>query len=113
MPDAKNLVLGIDVGGTKVLAGVVDARWTILGRGKVKSPFRGGPAEMTDALVAAADAALAEAGFDNIRVTVKAESREFIRDWMPGSGIEEYVASATIEATKPADARCCGPGCCG
>lgn len=62
MADAKNLVLGIDVGGTKVLAGVVDERWKVLGRGKVKSPFRGGPAEMTDALSAAADAALAEAG---------------------------------------------------
>jgi len=62
MADGRDLVLGIDVGGTKVLAGVVDAAGRIRGRGKVKSPFRGGPAEMTDALVAAADAALAEAG---------------------------------------------------
>lgn len=53
---------------------------------------------------------LEEAGFDHIRVTVKEESREFIRDWMPGSHIEEYVASATIEATKPggsSHAPCC------
>ena len=62
MADATGLAIGIDVGGTKILAGVVDERWKILGRGKVKSPFRGGPPEMTDALVAAADAALAEAG---------------------------------------------------
>ncbi len=62
MADGKDLVLGIDVGGTKILAGVVDEKWQIRGRGKVKSPFRGGPAEMTEALVAAADAALAEAG---------------------------------------------------
>lgn len=62
MADGKGLVLGIDVGGTKVLAGVVDPGWRVLGRGKVKSPFREGPAEMTGALVAAADAALAEAG---------------------------------------------------
>ncbi len=62
MAEGKKLVLGIDVGGTKVLAGVVDEGWRVLGRGKVKSPFRGGPAEMTEALVAAADAALAEAG---------------------------------------------------
>src|SRR5512135_2483040 len=41
MADAKNLVLGIDVGGTKVLAGVIDEKWKVLGRGKVKSPFRG------------------------------------------------------------------------
>lgn len=62
MADGKDLVLGIDVGGTKTLAGVVDAEGRIRGRGKVKSPFRSGPAEMTEALVAAADAALAEAG---------------------------------------------------
>ncbi len=62
MADGKKLVLGIDVGGTKILAGVVDESWQVRGRGKVKSPFRGGPAEMTEALVAAADAALAEAG---------------------------------------------------
>lgn len=44
---------------------------------------------------------LAEAGFDEVRVTVKPESREFIREWMPGSGAENYVASANIEAVKP------------
>lgn len=49
---------------------------------------------------------LAEAGFENIRVTVQKDSREFIRDWMPGSGIEDQVASATIEAIKPGGA--CG-----
>jgi glucokinase len=62
MADARQRTLGIDVGGTKILAGVVDGEGRILGRGKVRSPFRGGPAEMTGALVAAADAALAQAG---------------------------------------------------
>ena len=62
MADSRQLVLGIDVGGTKVLAGAVDEGGRVLGRGKVKSPFRGGPEEMTAALVAASDAALAEAG---------------------------------------------------
>lgn len=47
-------------------------------------------------------ALLRVAGFENIRIDVKPESREFIRDWMPGSGVEDYVASATIEAVKPA-----------
>ena len=41
------------------------------------------------------------AGFESIRVDVQEASREFIRDWMPGSGVENYVASATIEAVKP------------
>lgn len=47
-------------------------------------------------------ALLRVAGFESIRIDVKEESRAFIRDWMPGSGVEEYVVSATIEAVKPA-----------
>lgn len=43
---------------------------------------------------------LRSAGFANIRVTVNEKSREFIRDWLPDSGIEDYVASASIEAVK-------------
>ena len=56
-------------------------------------------------------ALLVEAGFEKIAITVRSESREFIRDWLPGSGVEDYVASATIEAIKPGGA-CCGPSCC-
>jgi len=56
---------------------------------------------------------LTEAGFAEIAVRPRPESRAFIKDWMPGSGVEEYIASATIEAIKPAAARaCCGPECC-
>ena len=51
-------------------------------------------------------------GFENIRVNVNEESRAFIRDWMPGSGVEDYVASATIEAVKAGAKSCCGPSCC-
>lgn len=58
-------------------------------------------------------AMLALAGFESVVVTTRPESREFIRDWLPGSGAEDYVTSATIEATKPAPLRgCCGPSCC-
>jgi SAM-dependent methyltransferase len=55
---------------------------------------------------------LADAGFDDIRVDIKAESGEFIREWIPGSRVEDYVASATIEAVKPGAAACCGASCC-
>jgi len=44
---------------------------------------------------------LADAGFTDVAVRVKPESRAFIADWMPGRGIQDYVASATIEAKKP------------
>ncbi len=40
-------------------------------------------------------------GFENIRIEPVSESREFIRDWIPGSRVEDYIASATIEAVKP------------
>lgn len=47
------------------------------------------------------EAMLREAGFHNIRIQPKDESREFIREWAPGRSIEEYIVSAIIEAVKP------------
>lgn len=44
---------------------------------------------------------LAEAGFTDISVEPKPESRELIREWAPGLGVEDYVASAVIQARKP------------
>lgn len=56
---------------------------------------------------------LAEAGFEAIRVEPRAESRAFIADWLPGSGVEQHIVSATIEARRPQAAKsCCGPSCC-
>jgi SAM-dependent methyltransferase len=45
---------------------------------------------------------LAEAGFVDVRVIPKAESRELISTWAPGSGIEDFVVSAIVEGRKPA-----------
>jgi arsenite methyltransferase len=45
-------------------------------------------------------AMLGNAGFTRVDVTLKPESRDFIKDWAPGSGAEEYVCSATITAYK-------------
>lgn len=44
---------------------------------------------------------LGEAGFQNVRVSPKPESREMIEQWAPDSNIPDYVLSATIEAAKP------------
>jgi len=43
---------------------------------------------------------LQQAGFEDIRIRPKDESREFIRNWVPGRKIEDYVVSATIETIK-------------
>ncbi|MCX5889806.1 MAG: arsenite methyltransferase [Deltaproteobacteria bacterium] len=48
------------------------------------------------------EALLCEAGFDQIRIQPKDESRRLIQDWAPGRKIEDYIASASIEAVKPA-----------
>lgn len=47
------------------------------------------------------EALLRAAGFTDIRIAPKDESRAFIREWAPGLGVEDYVVSATIEAVKP------------
>ena len=44
---------------------------------------------------------LAAAGFKDITIDLKDYSRQLIRGWFPGSGAEDYVASAAIEAVKP------------
>jgi SAM-dependent methyltransferase len=47
------------------------------------------------------DAWLRDAGFTDVSITVKPESRDLIATWAPGRGIENYVASAIVEARKP------------
>jgi glucokinase len=63
-----SLALGIDLGGTKILAGVVDEAGKIVGRGKLKTPFADGVEAIGEALVAAADLALKEAGVSRDRI---------------------------------------------
>jgi SAM-dependent methyltransferase len=44
---------------------------------------------------------LRAAGFVDVSIHVKPESREYVATWAAGRGIEDYVCSATIEARKP------------
>lgn len=45
---------------------------------------------------------LKSAGFADVRITPKSNSKDFIREWVPGGNVEDYVVSANIEARKPA-----------
>jgi SAM-dependent methyltransferase len=47
------------------------------------------------------DGMLTDAGFDGVRIQPKDESRTFIREWVPGTNIADYLISATIDARKP------------
>jgi arsenite methyltransferase len=90
----------------------------VVATAEVPERFRGTESALTGCIGGAArvedlERMLAEAGFTDVVVQPRPESRAFIKDWMPGTGIEEYVASATVQAIKPASARsCCGPECC-
>jgi arsenite methyltransferase len=46
---------------------------------------------------------LAEVGFTDVAVTLQSESRELIKTWAPGRGIENYVVSAIVEGRKPSN----------
>src|SRR6516162_9489450 len=43
---------------------------------------------------------LQTAGFKEIKIAPKNASRSFIREWLPGKRIEDYLVSATIEGVK-------------
>ncbi|ATO51555.1 arsenite methyltransferase [Brevibacillus laterosporus] len=47
------------------------------------------------------EAYLADAGFIKIQINPKDESKEFLKNWVPGKNIEDYIVSAVIKAIKP------------
>lgn len=62
---------------------------------------------LTSCVSGAADAHLVEqllreAGFEEVLVAAKEDSKTFMADWAPGAPITDYVVSATIEGRKPA-----------
>jgi ubiquinone/menaquinone biosynthesis C-methylase UbiE len=78
----------------------------VLNTAPLSEKLRADPALLCGCIGGAVPAAqveawLAEAGFVKVRVADKPESRELIRGWAPGMGVENYVVSATIEARKP------------
>jgi len=55
-----------------------------------------GASEITDL-----ERMLQASGFKDIQIAPKDSSHSFIREWLPGKRIEDYLISATIEAAKP------------
>jgi len=51
-------------------------------------------------LIAELESMMKSAGFDQVRITPKDESRAFIRDWAPGRKIEEFVVSAILRRSS-------------
>lgn len=54
------------------------------------------------AAVADLERMIEEAGFERVSVSVQTQSRDLVEDWSPGTGAAQVVASALIEAVKPA-----------
>ncbi len=68
--------------------------------------LRADPTLLCGCIAGAAPAAqieiwLSEAGFVDVKIAAKPESRALIQGWAPGLGVENHVVSATIEARKP------------
>jgi len=55
---------GIDLGGTKIQAVVVDAEQVVLGQARRPTPVKGGPADIADAIAEALREACADAGLE-------------------------------------------------
>ena len=51
--------------------------------------------------VAELERILPELGFTDVSIRLKEESRDWIKSWFPGSGVEESFVSADIQARKP------------
>ncbi|MGH7115736.1 MAG: methyltransferase domain-containing protein, partial [Stellaceae bacterium] len=78
----------------------------IIGTAPLPAELAADPALICGCIAGAASAGQIEewlqaAGFADIRVTAKPESRKLIESWAPGKSVENYVVSATIEARKP------------
>jgi arsenite methyltransferase len=69
---------------------------------EIKSDWAAYTGCMAGALqIAELEQMLQKAGFKEIKIAPKDASRSFIREWLPGKRIEDYLVSATIEALKP------------
>ncbi|MGD9904938.1 MAG: arsenite methyltransferase [Vicinamibacterales bacterium] len=90
----------------------------VVATGDLPAALASDPAAYTGCIAGAAtisdlERMLAAAGFEQVRISVRTDSRDLIGQWLPGSGAERVVASALIEAVKPAGAIGAPTACCG
>lgn len=52
------------------------------------------------AVVSDTERMLREAGFTDVRIDLRGDSRSLVEGWAPGQRAEDYVASAQIQAVK-------------
>lgn len=52
-------------------------------------------------LIADLEIYISNAGFKDVKITPKDDSKDFIKDWAPDTNVTDYVLSAHIEAIKP------------
>ena len=80
--------LGIDLGGTNIATGVVDANYKILGRGKVKTNSSAGPEAIADNIATAVEEAIKNAGIEKSQIVA-------VGIGSPGSVVPETGVVAT------------------
>ena len=67
--DAGSLRGGVDLGGTKIQALIVDAESKVLGRARAATPHEGGPPAVIDAIAATVGEALADANVESTQLS--------------------------------------------
>jgi glucokinase len=105
-------VVGVDLGGTKILVGVVGPDHAILGRSKRSTPAEAGGPAILASIVAAIDQALVEAGLgrgdiagvgigspgpiDEDRGVIRFSSNLNVKDWALGTDLAEEIGRPTL-----------------
>jgi len=88
------LVVGIDLGGTKILAGVVNAENVILGRGKRPTPAKEGQEAIFRTMLGCVDDAMAMAGVSRDRIAAAGVGSPGPLD--PDTGVILFTANLNV-----------------
>jgi glucokinase len=105
-------VVGVDLGGTKILVGVIDQNQTILGRSKRSTPAEAGGPAILDAIMDAIDLALSEAGLtrsdivgigvgspgplDPATGVIRFSANMNVQDWPLGPDLSKAIGRPTL-----------------